>query len=325
MSFSNDVRNELARVMPEKPCCCRAELGALLTIGATIIDCGKESYDLTVRAENAATARKIFKLLKEHYGVQATVRIENRKRFGKTKVYKVDTHFSSNNLSILQEFNLINDNYNSKHWTNSDFAGKNCCKRAYLRGIFLSRGFVNRPEGEYHLEIVFNDDKLAEQVQQMLMHFNIDTRIFTRKNSLVLYVKESEKIGDFLRVVGANRALLNFENVRIIKSMRNTVNRQVNCETANLAKTINASVRQIYLINRAREKEGWKSLPPQLKELALLRVKYPDYTLKELGELTDPPLSKPGVAYRMRKLEKITREIIGESLEEGINQTGQKY
>jgi DNA-binding protein WhiA len=313
MSFSHDVRNELARIMPEKECCRKAELAALLASGTIVIGSGEDGCNLKVRVENAATARKIFKLLKESYGLQSTVRIENRKRFGKTKIYEVDTYFAADNLSILQELHLIEDNNNSKSQSSPHFTRKTCCKRSYLRGVFLSRGFVNRPENDYHLEIVLNDEKMATHVQKLLARFNIEGRIFERKSSLVLYVKESEKIGDFLRVVGANRALLEFENVRIIKSMRNTVNRQVNCETANLAKTIDASVRQIDLINRAREKAGWKNLPPQLEELALLRVDYPDYTLKELGELTNPPLSKPGVAYRMRRLEKMAEDIIGYS------------
>ncbi len=313
MSFSHDVRNELARVMPERECCRKAELSALLASGTIIIGSGEDECNLKVRVENAATARKIFKLLKESYGLQSTVAIENRKRFVKTKVYEVDTYFSSDNLSILQELHLIEDNINSKSQPSSSITRKTCCKRSYLRGIFLSRGFVNRPENDYHLELVFNNERLATHVQKLLARFKIEARIFERKSSFVLYIKESEKIGDFLRVVGANRALLEFENVRIIKSMRNTVNRQVNCETANLAKTIDASVRQIDLINRAREKEGWNKVPAQLKELALLRVDYPDYSLKELGELTEPPLSKPGVAYRMRRLEKMAEDLIGYS------------
>jgi len=300
-------------VIPERECCRKAELLALLDSAATVDDAGDQGYVLKVRAENAATARKIFKLIKESYSMPSSVSIENRRRFGKTRVYQVNTQISQDNLSILQEFQLITaNNNNSKRQLNTYFT-KACCKRAYLRGIFLSRGFINRPEGDYHLEIVFNDHKPAMQVQKMLERFNINMRSFERKNNLVLYLKEGEKIGDFLRVVGANRALLDFENIRILKSMRNAVNRQVNCETANLAKTIDASVRQIDLISRAMKKEGWKSLPPQYKELALLRVDYPDCTLKELGELIEPPLSKPGVAYRMRKLEKIAEEIIGDS------------
>ena len=313
MSFSHDVRNELARVMPEKECCGKAELAALLASATIVIGSGDHECNLRVRVEHAATARKIFKLLKESYGLQSTVHIENYKRFGKTKIYEVNTYFSADNLSILQELHLIEDNNNNKNQPGPHLTRKTCCKRSYLRGIFLSRGFVNRPENDYHLEIVFIDGKMATQVQKLLARFDIEARIFERKNTLVLYIKESEKIGDFLRVVGANRALLEFENVRIIKSMRNTVNRQVNCETANLAKTIDASVRQIDLINRAREREGWNKLPAQLRELALLRVDYPDYSLKELGELTQPPLSKPGVAYRMRRLEKMAEDLIGYS------------
>ncbi|MGI5911564.1 MAG: DNA-binding protein WhiA [Syntrophomonadaceae bacterium] len=312
MSFSHDVRNELARVIPEKECCRKAELLGLIQTGAVVINAGEEKSALNLQALNAATARKIFKLMKESFGLQSTVRIEKRKHFSKTRIYEVITElFSNRDFPILQELQLISADKPNKE-VNLDILGKTCCKRSYLRGIFLSRGFINRPEGEYHLEIVFNDERLLLKVQKILNRFQIKTRSFQRKNNLVLYIKESDKISDFLRVVGANRALLNFENVRIIKSMRNTVNRQVNCETANLAKTIDASVRQIDLIKRAMQKEGWTSLPSHLKELAILRTNYPDYTLRELGEMTNPKLSKPGVAYRMRKLEKIAEKIIDE-------------
>lgn len=312
MSFCNDVRNELARVIPAKECCRKAELLALLDSAATVVDAGEQGYLLKLRAENAATARKIFKLIKENYSLSSGVSIEPRRHFSKTKIYEVNTPIPLHNLSILQEIKLITAN-NTKLQVNKYFTRVACCKRAYLRGIFLSRGFINQPAGEYHLEIVFDDHKLAAQVQKMVGRFSIHMHSFERKSKLVLYLKESEKIVDFLRVVGANRALLDFENVRILKSMRNAVNRQVNCETANLAKTIDASVRQIDLISRAMQKEDWQRLPPQYKELALLRVDYPDCSLKELGELTDPQLSKPGVAYRMRKLEKIAEEIIADN------------
>lgn len=151
---------------------------------------------------------------------------------------------------------------------------------------------------------------MAKEVQRLLTKFNLSSRIVERKRNLVLYIKEGEKIVDFLRVVGAHKALLDFENVRILKSMRNSINRQVNCETANLAKTIDASVRQIQLINQLVELKGWEFLPAQLRDLARARIEYPDKSLKELGDLLDPPLSKSGAAYRMRKLEKWAEEII---------------
>lgn len=308
MSFSNDVRNELARLIPEKECCCKSELAALLNSNGSMED--RQNYSiLKVMVENAATARKIIYLLKENYQLHSRVQIEKSKRFNKNRRYEVNTHFQQDELWILDDLN-----FNSQDRTVSRIKQasikNNCCKRAFLRGVFLSRGFINRPEGDYHLEIVFNNECLLRFVQKLLNTYDVQTRSVERRHHLGLYIKESEKIVDFLRVVGANQALLEFENVRIIKSMRNSVNRQVNCETANLAKTVDASIRQVELINRLIREKRLQGLSPQLQELAMLRISFPDNSLKELGLMLDPPLSKSGVAYRMRKLEKLAEEVM---------------
>ncbi|NLW92131.1 MAG: DNA-binding protein WhiA [Syntrophomonadaceae bacterium] len=305
MSFSNDVRYELTRVMPEKDCCRKAELSALLASSARWVEAGDGS-DLIVQADNAATARKIYKLLKDVYGLQAAVSSETKKYFGKNHIYEVSAHIDTENEWIQQELMPFPRALGKP--VASSLLGKSCCKRAYLRGTFLSRGFVNRPEGDYHLELTFNDEHLAAEVQKLLARFELHAHVFERKNSTVVYIKESEKIADFLRVVGASNALLEFENVRIIKSMRNNVNRQVNCETANLAKTIDASLRQTDLIEALIARGGMESLPSNLRELAMLRIEYPDNSLQELGEMLQVPLSKSGVAYRMRKLERLAEE-----------------
>ncbi len=313
MSFSNDVRNELARIMPEKECCRKAEIRALLIASGKIVIFGHNKNDiiLKVETENAATARKIFKLLKAAYHLHPFVKMEKRKRFKIYRVYEVNTFLKKDDIEAFQKMNIINSNSLMINQNVSQTAIKrNCCKRSFVRGVFLTRGFINRPEGNYHLEIILNSNKLAVYIQELLAKFDLQARIVNRKNSLVLYIKESEQIVDFLRLVGASKALLDFENVRIIKSMRNNINRQVNCETANLGKTVNASVRQIELIQILIEKNVLDNLPPQLKELALLRIDYPDSTLRELGVMLDPPLSKSGVAYRMRKLENYAQELI---------------
>jgi DNA-binding protein WhiA len=208
----------------------------------------------------------------------------------------------------LQELGL-NDGSIRKQ-VNWSLISKSCCKRAYLRGIFIARGFINRPEGNYHLEIVLNDSRLVSDVQKIMQKLEIQARVSERKNTLLIYVKESEKIVDFLRIVEASKALLDFENVRIVKSMRNQVNRQVNCETANLAKTVDASVRQVEIIERLLQKIGVKGLPPNLRELAVLRIDHPDSTFKEMGIMLNPPLTKSGVAYRMKKLESFAESIL---------------
>jgi len=316
MSFSSDVKNELARIMPEKLCCAKAELSALLVVNGSVVKKGDGSILLQAITENAATARKIFKLIKEIYGLQSSIRIENQKKLKKSRVYEVNTVIEKNDYQVLQELDVADEiaenQVQVKTSANWDLLGRKCCKRAYLRGIFLSRGFINRPQGNYHLEILLNNWRLAADVQKILSKLGLQVRHIVRKKKEVLYIKESEKIADFLRVVGASRALLEFENVRIIKSMRNSVNRQVNCETANLDKTVKASMRQIELIEKLISKKGLDSLSPQVRELALLRIEYPDFTLKELGAMLVPPLSKSGVAYRMRKLEFLAEKFLRE-------------
>lgn len=311
MSFSNDVRNELARIIPEKSCCQKAELSALLTLRADIIQREDGERYLITLSENATPARKIYKLLKESYGLSSAVRMQEKKRFNKKRVYVVETHLPTND-AFLNELGLACKGLKINRRVNWSLLSKNCCKRAYLRGVFISRGFINRPEGNYHLEIVINDSRMASDLQKVLLKMGLEARVSERKNNLMLYIKESEKIVDFLRIVEASKALLDFENVRILKSVRNQVNRQVNCETANLAKTVDASVRQVESIERLINKVGIKVFPVTLRDLALLRIDYPDSTLKELGIMLEPPLTKSGVAYRMKKIEILAEQILAD-------------
>ena len=272
MSFSTDVRNELARIIPERSCCQKAELAALLTLRAELSPAAPEEDKLTTVVENATTARKIYRLLKEAYGLSSNVHVLEKKRFKKSRLYVVETCLDDGQGAALkQDLGLTSPGL--KRQVNGSLVSKNCCKRAYLRGLFISRGFINRPEGNYHLEMVLNDTRLAGDVQKMMHKLGLEARVSERKNSLLVYLKDSEKIVDFLRLVEASKALLDFENVRIVKSMRNQVNRQVNCETANLAKTVDASVRQVEMIEGLLDKIGVKGLPLGLRELALLRIR----------------------------------------------------
>lgn len=310
MSFSNEVRNELARVIPEKTCCQKAELAAVLfTKGKMDTDAQGVTF-LQVDMDTAAAARKVFRLLKKLYGLQSTVSMREHRRFHKTRVYRVSTRILPGEVWILQDLGLVDAEGKSRRAFKTSLCSKNCCRRAFIRGIFICRGSINKPEGTYHLEMVFNELSMAESVQKMLARLGVDARLSERKNGLVLYLKDSETIVDFLRLVEASNALLEFENVRIIKSMRNNVNRQVNCETANLARMVDASVRQVELIEQLINQVGVQGLPRPYRELAMLRIDHPDSTLRELGLMLEPPLTKSGVAYRMRKLEEYAEEFL---------------
>lgn len=312
MSFSNSVRSELARVEPENICCRKAELASLLLHKSSLVDF-ESSHLMTVEVDNPALARKIYRYLKDIYQFKPFVEIIHKSKVRKNRSYKVQVSLSPLELTSLSGIILIENGIFKPKLNIETF--KDCCKRAYIRGLFLSRGFVSRPEGNYHLEFMLNHLQLAKQVQKFLNSFDIGIKIIQRKKSLVLYIKESEQIADFLRIVEANKALLEFENVRILKSMRNSVNRQVNCETANLAKTIDASVRQMEIIKKIIATGNLEALPSQLRELAYLRLDHPEATLKELGLMLNPPLSKSGIAYRMRRLEQIGQELLADNID----------
>ena len=187
-----------------------------------------------------------------------------------------------------------------------------CCKRAFIRGAFLSAGSMSDPEKSYHFEIVCTSEPKAEQLRDLINEFDFDAKIVARKKNHVVYIKEGAQIVDILNVMEAHVALMNLENVRIIKEMRNSVNRQVNCETANINKTVSAAVRQIEDIHYIEERAGLDSLPENLREIAKVRLKYPDAALKELGTCLQPPVGKSGVNHRLRKIAEIAGKLKGE-------------
>lgn len=313
MSFSHETKNELSRLMPRKRCCLKAELAALVLFGGVNGLKGKDETDsLAVNTENAATARKVFKLFKALYPVPVKVGAVKKRQFKKNKVYVVKAHPDKNYPQIIRALGLDDDEGQRLERLPERLVRSRCCKRAYLRGAFLARGSVNKPEGEYHLEITCATDDLARDLQKLMEQMRLESKISERKNSIVLYIKESEQIADFLRIAGASSALLEFENVRVVKSVRNQVNRQVNCETANLGKTVAASMRQSMAISRLIDNVGLQAIPQPFREVAVLRLEHPDYSLRELGSLMNPPLSKSGVAYRMRRLEDMAEKLLGE-------------
>jgi hypothetical protein len=184
------------------------------------------------------------------------------------------------------------------------------CKKAFLRGAFLAGGSISDPEKTYHLEITCHTKAVAGQVLSVLKGFGLNAKNICRKGNTVIYLKEGENIVDFLNITGAHTSLMEFENIRILKEMRNNVNRVVNCETANLDKIVNASVRQIENIKLVIEKAGLGSLPEGLRQVAETRLKYPDISFRELGEMLDPPLGESGVNHRLRKLDKIAENLL---------------
>lgn len=193
---------------------------------------------------------------------------------------------------------------------------KTCCKRAFLKGAFIGAGTISDPEKEYRFDIVCSTEEQAELLRELFGAFEIRARVTNRRGKYVLYIKEGELISEALNVLEAHKAMMDFENIRIVKEMRGSINRQVNCETANINKAIAASMKQARDIELILEKRGESSLDENLAAVANARLQYPDVTLAELGNLMTPAISKSAVNHRMRKISQLAEELRRQEKEE---------
>lgn len=246
--------------------------------------------------ESAAVARRIFKIIKTLYGCtsELSVRGDGLK---KNDTYVVRLTDKDAAMAILDAagMNIFS--------LSGGFTGEDIEPAAYLAGAFLGSGSVSNPQKNYHLEIILSKKEFSQYVSNLLNRFSLTAKITMRRDACVVYIKEAKEIVDFLALIGANSAVLEMENVRIIKGIRNNVNRAINCENANIDKTVRASMKQLQDIRLIDEQMGLDSLPAALKEIAILRLDYPDANLRELSELADS--SKSGVNHRIRKLAQI--------------------
>lgn len=197
-----------------------------------------------------------------------------------------------------------------KMWDiNSNMKQDEQLARLYIREAFIKSGSMNDPNKKYHLQIMFKEKTKAEEMQTLLNNFNINAKIIKKEKDYMLYLKDGEEISEFLALIGANKSVIKFEEIRVIKEKRNDINRLVNCETANLNKTINASVKQIEDIKRIKKAGKFNELPETLKEIAEVRINNPEMSLIELGKLLDKPIGKSGVNHRLKKLSQIAEEL----------------
>ncbi|MCI5827287.1 MAG: DNA-binding protein WhiA [Lachnospiraceae bacterium] len=262
MSFSSEVKAELAKQIDSKRHCQLAELAAIETFAA------------------------------DHTHLAEKRRILAKKLFGDIPAEQLQQQIDR-----------------TLHAQREQLLSRNCCKRAFLRGAFLASGSISDPQKSYHFEIVCQEEAQARLLQQLYRTFELDAKVVQRKKYYIVYLKEGAQIVDALNVMGAYVALMNLENVRIFKEMRGSVNRIVNCETANINKVVGAACRQVEDIHYIQSKMGLDELPPALREMALIRLEYPDSSLKELGELCDPPVGKSGVNHRLRKLGELAEKL----------------
>lgn len=308
MSFSNIVKNECCRLeglsSQEKV----AQLAAIVRINGTILlSQGQVSLELTT--ENASVARLIYSDLKSLFRMDANIVIQRRTRLKKNIRYVVYVPAQQKMKTFLETMGMIQETgIPFRPGILQDFTQNDSSRRAYVRGLFLGAGSLTDPQRSYHLELVTQGEEFAESIIDLVAMYEIGMKLSYRKESVIIYLKESEAISDFLALIGAHKAVMDFEEVRINKSMRNQVNRLVNCETANLSKSVNAGLRQAYKIRKIADGIGLDNLPENLQSTARARLLNPEASLKELGELMTPPVGKSGMNHRMRKLEEIADE-----------------
>jgi cell division protein WhiA len=307
LSFASETKKELTNLQI-KDCCSNAELSALIRMNGSISFSNRQ-LSLDVQTENAAIARRIYTLVKKAYDIPVELLVRKKMRLKKNNVYIV--RLTKETKAILEDLYIIREGFDFVRDIAPTLVKKKCCKRSYLRGAFLAGGSVNNPEtSSYHLEVFSLYKEHNDSLCELMNTFDLNSKTLERKKGYITYLKEAEKITEFLNIIGAHQALLRFEDVRIIRDMRNSVNRLVNCETANLNKTIGAAIRQVENIKFIDRTVGLEILPDKLREIAQLRVTYQDVTLKELGEMVSGGnISKSGINHRLRKIDEIADKL----------------
>ncbi|MBR5259833.1 MAG: DNA-binding protein WhiA [Eggerthellaceae bacterium] len=307
MSFTAEVKDELTRVLPECSHCEKATLSALVRIEGTLFVSGPGRYRMEVATDVPPVARLIIRLLHTLYNLKTELTVR-RSVLHKTPNYLIEVPAQPGLAEALSDLGILSADGGLEMGIAPDLVRKKCCAAAYLRGAFLGSGFVSNPKSDFHFEITVESQPLAEGLSELLYERGINARIMQRRSSYMVYLKSGNSILEFLAFAGGHQSALRMEQERVVKSVRNDVNRMVNAEVANRQKASNAAVDQLFSIKLVLEHYGMENLPPALQDFIRLRVTYPDASLKELGEHANPPLSKSAVYHRVRRIEQMAQE-----------------
>ena len=310
MSFASDVRGELARLPAGEICCARSELAAALLVSGGIAWRGRNRYAVTITASDAATVRRFFALLKQFWGIVGQIRTLTGDALNGLQHYQLAVP-EEDALRLLAELQLLDDGalFGVRQVPAPQLVRFACCKKAFARAAFMMCGAVSDPEKGYHIEIAAPTEALARFVAEQLTYFEINVKIVSRKAKTVVYLKRAEDISDMLSLLGAGGAMMAFENVRVKKEVSNRVNRQLNCDSSNINRVMNAAEAQIRDIRYIDRELGLDNLPKSLREMAYVRANNPETALAELGDMLVPPIGKSGVNARMRRLADIADKL----------------
>lgn len=313
MSFASEVKNELSRVETGKKCCQLAEIAGFLRVSGSIGLAGLGKFKIIVTSENPAVIRHYKKLLHDYFDVETNLEVGESSSVGKKRAYKITIDADNRSEQILRETGILLVREGNNYISDGIYDGivrSKCCKRAYLRGIFMGAGTMSDPEKSYHLEIVCGTETLSHDLKKLINSFvDLQAREFKRGKNFVVYMKKADYVADMLGIVGADTHSLVIENTLVEKSVKNEANRMANCDNANTDRMVAAAMKQIMAVEKIEEKKSLSWLPEKLREVALLRKEHPDISIKELGEMCDPPLKKSGINSRLKKIEEIASKL----------------
>lgn len=306
MTFTADVRDELARVEPTCRHCEKATLAALVRIEGTLFVSGPGSYRVEIATDSASVGRLMIRLLHSLYDLKTELTVR-RSVLHKTPNYLIEIPHQARLEHALMDMGIISEDGGLMMELDPRLVAKQCCGAGYLRGAFLGSGFLSNPRSDFHFEITVESEGLAQGIVELMAEKGITAKIMQRRNSYMVYLKSGTAILEFLAFTGAHHAALLLEEERVVKSVRNDVNRMINAELANQQKATKAALSQLITIKRVLERHDLDALPPALQDFIRLRVANPDASLAELGRRADPPLTKSAVNHRMRRLEQLSQ------------------
>lgn len=306
MSFAAEVKNELAHIEAEKKCCQLAEIAGFLRVAGSIGLAGFGKFKIMITSENPAVIRHYKKLLHDYFDVETTLEVGEGNSVGKKRAYRITIDAENRSEQILRETGILLVREGNNYISDGIYDGlirTKCCKKAYLRGVFMGIGTMSDPEKSYHLEFVCRTEALAKDLRKLINSFvDLQAKESKRGKSHLVYVKKADYIGDILGIMGADTHSLIIENTLVEKSMRNKVNRMANCDNANLDRVVEAAMKQAAAIEKIETLKGLDWLPDKLREVAVLRKDNPDLSIAALGEICDPPLKKSGINGRLKKI-----------------------
>lgn len=309
MSFSSELKEELSKISNHKNECCKlAELAGYLITNCNVVKENGE-FILKMTTESSSAIRRVYNAFKNLYNIEPITNV-TKQVVDKEMLYELIV-IDKTDLQKIFENSLINIDSNLQIVIDDGgkIKEKECCMKAFVRGVFMGGGSINSPENANHLEIVLNNVQNANFINSILYNLGINAKIIKRKKMIVIYLKDSETISDFLILIGSNKGTLTFEQSRVEKEYRNNMNRKINCEVANMDKIAVAASNQLNDILLIKKFKKFEELPEEIKKVANIRIKYPEASLEKIGEMLEPKLSKAGVSHRFKKIKLLAEEL----------------